>query len=82
MHPGIIVLGGGVKAYPVMQAYRSLALEDNLEVNEAVLDRYSFPVSALVPSISQPKMQTNRSMGLSRRYFGNFPPLWFDSRKY
>ena len=32
---------GGVVAYPVMQAYGSLALEDNSEVGEAVLGRCS-----------------------------------------
>ena len=30
---------GGVVVYPVMQATGSLALEDNSEVGEAVLDR-------------------------------------------
>ena len=37
--PGTLSSKGGVIAYTVMQAYGSLALEDNLEVGEAVLDR-------------------------------------------
>ena len=32
---------GGVGAYPVMQVYGSLVLEDNLEVSEAMLGRCS-----------------------------------------
>ena len=45
--------------YPVMQAYGSLALEDNLEVGEAVLGRCSIflHLHAPVPSSSQPKKQ-------------------------
>ena len=35
--------GGGVVACPVMQAYGSLTLEENLEVGEVVLDRCSIP---------------------------------------
>ena len=39
--PPSVSLGDGVVAYPVMQAYGSLALEDNLEVGEVVLGRCS-----------------------------------------
>ena len=51
---------GGVIAYPVMQAYGSLALEDNLDVNEALLDRSSILVSAPAPSTYQPMKKTHR----------------------
>ena len=50
---------GGVIAYPVMPAYGSLALEDNLEVREAVLDRFSISPSAPVLYISHPNKQTH-----------------------
>ena len=39
--------------------YRGLALEDNLEVGEAVGVDVVFPASAPVPSNSQPKKQTH-----------------------
>ena len=35
-----LFIEGGVVAYPVMQAYGSLALEENSEVNEAVLVKW------------------------------------------
>ena len=47
---------GGVVAAPLMEAYDSLALEDNLEIIEAVLDRGT---SAAVASSSQTKKQTH-----------------------
>ena len=49
---------GGVIEYPVMQAYGSLALEDNSEVGERCWADVVFPVSASVPLSSQPKKQT------------------------
>ena len=45
---------GGVVAYPVVQAYGSLVLKDNLELGEVV-----FPASAPIPSSSQPKKHTH-----------------------
>ena len=46
--------------HPVMQAYGSLASEDNSKVGEAVVGSdVIFPASAPVPSSSQPKKQTH-----------------------
>ena len=57
---------GGVVAYPVMQAYGSLALEENSEVGKAVLDRHSTSISC--PSGSQPKKADPKiTMGPSRK---------------
>ena len=48
---------GEVIAHPVMQAYDNLALEDNLEIGQAVLGKVL--TSAPVPSSSQPKKHTH-----------------------
>ena len=53
-----IIRGG----YTVMQVYCSgLALEDNSGIGEAVRADLVYPVSALVPSSTQPKKQTHNS---------------------
>ena len=50
-------LQGWVVAYPIMQAYDSLTLEDNSEVGEDVLGRCTIVVAASVsvPSRFEPK---------------------------
>ena len=53
-----MLLIDGVVVYPVMQVYGSLALEDNFDDVEVVLDRYRFAASASVLSSSRPKKQT------------------------
>ena len=55
---------GGVLAYPVSQAYGSLDLGDNSEVDEAVLGRCSVSCAVSVPSSSQPKNQTHGLQGV------------------
>ena len=49
----------GVVAYPVMQAYGSLALEENLEVSEGVLNRCSISRVCTSTIGYKPKKETH-----------------------
>ena len=67
---------GGVVACPVVQTYGSLALKDNSEVGEAVLDRCSiFCVCTSAFLLPAKEADPQLAKGPSGRGFGGFPYL-------
>ena len=65
--------------YPVIQAYGSLALEDNSKIGEVILDRCSISCICTIHTISQISSLT---MGPSERRLGDFPSLWSEGRRF